>query len=1110
MNGDLLLLMAEAVCVYLLVLGVHALRVRCGLAPFYAMLGAVTAVMSWVTDAGIQVEAAGITFMVGSAVFYTALLLGVFVVYVMDGPRAARIAILTVAGVSVLVPVIEVLLHAQTHLAGYAPLARVPLPSLRINAASVAATVADLIFLAMVWEFLGRPAFKLGAWQRTFLTLLGVLWLDVILFATGAFAGTPAYLSILSGTLLSRLAISLFACPFLLAYLAWQNRMRGPTIDHRPVQAILTAEAEARAELGAAQREIERHKRGEERAQEDRRTANELLTQARQARQVLLSVVEDQKKAEAALRESEARLRTLLEAAPEGIFVQSAGRFVFLNPAMLRILGASEAGDLLGTAFTERVAPEYHEAIRERIQQQRETGMPAQLMDQEYLRLDGSRVPVETTGVAIRFQDADAHLVFVRDVTVRRQAEEALRQKMDDLQVEIAERKRAEVYRQLSNTVLAIINKASRFDDSVQQILATMKQATGCDAVGMRLQSGEDFPYFAADGFSADFLLEENTLILRDPQGGVCRGADGAVRLEGLCGLVLAGRTDPSNPLFTPGGSCWTNRSGLVPDVLARGGDPQLHLRSRCARDGYHSVALIPIRARTEIVGLLQLNSRKPDGFSRTAIEALEGIASHIGEALMRKQIEEFRIARETADAANRAKSAFLAHMSHEIRTPLNAILGFAQLLRREAITPRQQQHVETINRSGEHLLELINAVLELSKIEAGRVVLNPVAFDCHAMLADVAMMFRDRTEMRHLQFDVQRADNLPRFVKGDESKMREVLINLLGNAVKFTRQGSVTLRADAAREPAGLRLQFQVQDTGIGIAPDDQARLFRYFEQATAGHAIGAGTGLGLAISRELARLMGGDVSVSSEVGTGSTFRFHVLAGVAQQEDVQTVIADRHVIGVQPGQPRIQVLVADDREDNRRLLIELLAPIGCDIRQAGDGREALRLFEAAPPDLLLIDMRMPELDGIEVVRRIRQRPGGRGVRIGVVTANAFAEIREEAMSAGADFFLAKPFREADLFAKIGELLGLAYLWSDAADPTASETAPAAGELAALPDGLRGDIREAAIRGDFDRVQELAIQVEKCGHPVVAGALLGLAARFDAARLLELLGEEGA
>lgn len=263
MKGELFVLIAEAIGVYFLVLWAHSLRQRAGLAYFYALIGGLTAVMSWVTDAGVRVNLPHVSLMVGSTVFYTALLLGVFVVYVFDGPRATRIAISTIAGVSMIVPLIAVILHLQVKLSDSPPIGQVPIPSLRINSASVFATVADFVFLAIAWEFLGKPRLHMPLWLRSFLTLLGVMWLDVLLFATGAFAGTPAYGEIVTGTLLSRLIISVFAYPFLYLYLAHQNQKVGMVIEHRPVLAILKEVTEVRLELNLAQQEIERRKKVE-------------------------------------------------------------------------------------------------------------------------------------------------------------------------------------------------------------------------------------------------------------------------------------------------------------------------------------------------------------------------------------------------------------------------------------------------------------------------------------------------------------------------------------------------------------------------------------------------------------------------------------------------------------------------------------------------------------------------------------------------------------------------------------------------------------------------------------------------------------------------------
>lgn len=263
MPQPLLVLMLEAVAIYFLVLAAHAVRKRFGLAPFYALIGGLTAIMSWVTDASVTVDAFGLSFMVGSTVFYTSLLLAVFVVYVFDGIHATRVAIFTVAGVSVMVPVIAAVLHLQMMLAGHDTLGYVPTPSLRINAASVFTTITDLLFLAMAWEFLGKSALRVPLWLRAYLTLLGVMWLDVLLFNTGAFLGEPNYLAIMGGTLLSRLVISLFAFPFLYSYLQWQSRRHGVVIENRPILAIIREVTDVRKELSSAQEEIRRRKAAE-------------------------------------------------------------------------------------------------------------------------------------------------------------------------------------------------------------------------------------------------------------------------------------------------------------------------------------------------------------------------------------------------------------------------------------------------------------------------------------------------------------------------------------------------------------------------------------------------------------------------------------------------------------------------------------------------------------------------------------------------------------------------------------------------------------------------------------------------------------------------------
>src|SRR3954447_22319405 len=443
----------------------------------------------------------------------------------------------------------------------------------------------------------------------------------------------------------------------------------------------------------------------------------------------------------------------------------------------------------------------------------------------------------------------------------------------------------------------------------------------------------------------------------------------------------------------------------------------------------------------------------------------LQGVFAAARDVTERKRYE------RSLQQANRAKSVFLANMSHEIRTPMNAILGFSQLmLRDQDLTPRQCQYLGTINRSGEHLLALINDILEMSKIEAGRTTLNPSTFDLPALLQDLEMMFRVRTDEKKLSFTVEEIGDVPRYIVTDINKLRQVFINVIGNAVKFTEQGGVGLRVLVDREGAtGPLLRVEVEDTGPGISPDDQGKLFRHFEQTKTGQQAGTGTGLGLAISREFVRLMGGTITVSSQVDKGSVFVIHLPLREGEARAVQAKDAPRHVLRLQPGQAACRVLIADDIQDNRQLLEQLLAPVGFEIRLATNGAEAIREFEQWQPHMVLMDFRMPVMDGHEAIRRIRAMVGGEVPKIIAVTASAMDDNRQELMEIGADDFIGKPFREAGLFHKIHAHVGVEYEYAD--DSTAAP-APDAAELAleslaGLPAQLIDPMREAVVTADL-------------------------------------------
>ena len=483
------------------------------------------------------------------------------------------------------------------------------------------------------------------------------------------------------------------------------------------------------------------------------------------------------------------------------------------------------------------------------------------------------------------------------------------------------------------------------------------------------------------------------------------------------------------------------------------------------------------------------------------------GVMSLARDITERRQAEELRIAKEAAERASAAKSTFLANMSHEIRTPMNAILGFSQLMRRDTgLSERQRQQLDTINSSGEHLLALINDVLEMSKVEAGRISVNPTAFSLQSLLDEMNSLFGLRAEAKGLELRVICSDDLPRFVVTDENKLRQILVNLLGNAVKFTDTGSIELRVAVRRDEGGeLRLLAEVADTGRGIAPEDTGRLFQYFEQTASGRSAETGAGLGLAISREFVHLLGGEIKVDSRLGVGSVFRFDIAIEEAAAEAVAPGAKGHHIVGLRPGEPRYRVLVADDDPDNRELLVELLEPIGFSVRSVSDGKAALEEYEDWHPQLILMDMRMPEMNGYEATRRIRATPGGADVAVIGVTASVFAEMRQGVFDAGVDEFMGKPFHESELLDKIGKLLGVHYVYDEAEGvEDEAEEALDTEALAALPRDLTDRIRQATVDGDFDAVVELADEVARFDEHVAA-ALRASAERFDADRILDAL-----
>jgi signal transduction histidine kinase len=398
--------------------------------------------------------------------------------------------------------------------------------------------------------------------------------------------------------------------------------------------------------------------------------------------------------------------------------------------------------------------------------------------------------------------------------------------------------------------------------------------------------------------------------------------------------------------------------------------------------------------------------------------------------AELRQANADLRAAMERAEVANRAKSAFLASMSHELRTPLNAILGYTQILKRDkSLSAPQQTGISTIQQGGHHLLALINDVLDLSRVEAGKMEFHPKPVRLGELLTVVADIMRVRAEQKHLHFELELVAGLPLAISVDETRLRQVLLNLLGNALKFTDRGSVRLRVTPLPKADGdapdlARLRFEVLDTGIGIAADQAEIIFRPFEQAGEAARRAGGTGLGLAISRQLVQLMGGELSVDSAPGKGSRFWFDVPMTVVDEPGATA--AGAQIASGYLG-PRKTILVVDDVAANRALLRDLLGALGFSMREADNGQSALRQIQVAVPDLVLLDMVMPDMDGIETTRRLRADARTANTPVLMISASSTPEEEERSLAIGANAFLAKPVNEHDLLREIGVHLRLEW-----------------------------------------------------------------------------------
>jgi PAS domain S-box-containing protein len=579
----------------------------------------------------------------------------------------------------------------------------------------------------------------------------------------------------------------------------------------------------------------------------------------------LLTDITDRKLAEERLRKSEELYRSILRSTPDAVFITDLkdNRHIMVSPGAVKMFGYQSEDGLVGHLGADYVSPEDRERLGYNISRMFR-GEVIGPIGYKALRADGSTFEMESNCEIIRdVEGQPVQLVsIVRDIT---------------------EHKQSERRQSLTAEILTILNDTHVVTDTIDRILTLIKRDTGFDAVGVRLRMGDDFPYFVQQGFADDFLRTENTLTVRDNMGGPCRDKDGNLSLECTCGVVLSGKTDPANPLFTKRGSVWTNNSLPILDIPPDQ-DPRLHPRNRCIHEGYRSIALIPIRTNQEIIGLLQLNDHRNGLLSLGMVEYFEGISASIGVAMMRKQAEEAlnlayseeKRLRQHLEEEARNRIRFIDMLAHEMKGPLTPMLVSSEMLRDVLGADSgsiQKKLADNILDGTKILINRLEELLDVARYARGAIKLNLEPVDVHQFIEQVVSRYTPSIAQRNQQIVAEIAKDLP-VANLDPSRLEQVIINLLSNASKYSPEKSRILLTALKREND---LLISVKDEGIGISRDEQDRVFQPYQRVGKEQQKIQGLGLGLTVVKYIVETHGGKVWLSSEPGKGSTFSFSI-----------------------------------------------------------------------------------------------------------------------------------------------------------------------------------------------------------------------------------------